>query len=57
MWHEQGEEECVYVIGGKAREKEITGNTKTWLDNVEIDVIEIGWDGVEWIGLAQHRDK
>jgi hypothetical protein len=28
-----------------------------WVDNIEMDLREIGWDGVDWIGLAQDRDK
>jgi hypothetical protein len=28
MKHEWGEEECIEVIGGKARRKETTGKTK-----------------------------
>jgi hypothetical protein len=27
-----------------------------WVDNIKIDLIEIGWDGVDWIDLAQDRD-
>jgi hypothetical protein len=26
------------------------------VDNIKIDVLEIGWGGVDWIGLAQDRD-
>jgi hypothetical protein len=29
MWHEWGEEECIWDIGGKARRKENTGKTET----------------------------
>jgi hypothetical protein len=25
--------------------------------NIKIDLREIGWDGKDWIGLAQGRDK
>jgi hypothetical protein len=28
-----------------------------WVDNIKIDLGEIGCCGVEWIGLAQDRDK
>jgi hypothetical protein len=28
-----------------------------WVNNVKMDVREIGWDGVEWIDLAQDRDQ
>jgi hypothetical protein len=24
---------------------------------IKMDVLEIGWGGVDWIGLAQDRDK
>jgi hypothetical protein len=27
------------------------------VDNIKIDLREIGWDGMEWINLAQDRDK
>jgi hypothetical protein len=28
-----------------------------WVDNIEMDLAESGWDGVDWIGLAQDRDE
>jgi hypothetical protein len=28
-----------------------------WLDSIKMDLLEIGWSGVHWIGLAQDRDK
>jgi hypothetical protein len=28
-----------------------------WVDNIKIDLREIGWDGMDWIGLAQDRDQ
>jgi hypothetical protein len=27
------------------------------VDNIKVDFREIGWGGVDWIGLAQDRDK
>jgi hypothetical protein len=27
------------------------------VDNIKMDVLEIGWGGVDWIDLAQDRDK
>jgi hypothetical protein len=27
------------------------------MDNIKMGLIEIGWGGVDWIGLAQDRDK
>jgi hypothetical protein len=28
-----------------------------WVDNNKMDLREIGWDGMDWIDLAQHRDQ
>jgi hypothetical protein len=27
-----------------------------WEDNIKIDLREIGWDGMDWIDLAEDRD-
>jgi hypothetical protein len=27
------------------------------VDNIKIDLREIGWDGVDWVDLAQGRDQ
>jgi hypothetical protein len=27
------------------------------VDNIEMDLREIGWDGVDWIELAEDRDQ
>jgi hypothetical protein len=27
------------------------------VDNIKMDLLEIGWGGVDWIDLAQDRDK
>jgi hypothetical protein len=29
---------------------------RIWEDNIKIDLTGIGWEGVEWIHLAQDRD-
>jgi hypothetical protein len=28
---------------------------RTWLHNIRMDLVELGWDDVDWIGLAQDR--
>jgi hypothetical protein len=27
------------------------------VDNIKMDLREIGWDGMEWINVAQDRDQ
>jgi hypothetical protein len=29
---------------------------RRWLSNIKMDLVEIGWGGVDWIGLAQVRN-
>jgi hypothetical protein len=28
-----------------------------YVDNIKMDLREIGWDGMDWIALAQDRDQ
>jgi hypothetical protein len=28
-----------------------------WVDNIRMDLVEVGWGDVDWIGLAQDRDS
>jgi hypothetical protein len=28
-----------------------------WVDNIRMDLGEVGWGDVDWIGLAQDRDR
>jgi hypothetical protein len=30
---------------------------RRWVDNIKMDLKEIGWDGRDWIELAQDRDQ
>jgi hypothetical protein len=40
------------------REKRPLGRPRRmWMDNIKMELGEIGWGDVDWIGLAQDRDK
>jgi hypothetical protein len=28
-----------------------------WEDNIKMDVQEVGWEGVDWIDMAEERDR
>jgi hypothetical protein len=30
---------------------------RRWVDNIKIDLGEVGWGDVDWIGLAQDRNR
>ena len=54
-----GEERRVYrVLLGKPEERRpLGGPRRRWVDTVRMDVQEVGCGYVDWIGLAQDRDR
>jgi hypothetical protein len=54
-----GEESNVYrVLVGKPEGKRPRGRPRRrWEDGVRMDLMEIGWGNVDWIQLAQDKDR
>ena len=54
-----GEERAVYrVLVGKLEGKRPLGRPRRrWVDNIWMDLQEVGCGNVDWIGLAQDRDR
>jgi len=54
-----GERKGVYrVLVGKPEGKRPLGRTRRrWKDNIKMDLQEVGYGGMDWIELAQHRDS
>jgi hypothetical protein len=54
-----GEKRNAYrLLVGKPEGKRPLGRPRRrWVDNIKVDLLEIGWGGVDWIGIAQDRDK
>jgi hypothetical protein len=54
-----GEKRNAYrVLVGNPKEKGPLGKPRrSWVDNIKRDLREIGWDGMDWIDLAQGRDQ
>jgi hypothetical protein len=46
------------VLVGKTLRKRTLGRPRRrCVDNIKMDLREIGWDGVDWIDVAQDRDQ
>jgi hypothetical protein len=46
------------IVVGKPEGKRPLGRPRhKWVDNIKMDLGEIGWDGRDWIELAQDRDQ
>jgi len=54
-----GEERGVYrVLVGKPEGKRPLGRLRSiWVDNIRMDLQEVGCGYLDWIGLAQDRDR
>jgi hypothetical protein len=54
-----GEKKNKYrLLVGKREGKRALGRARhRWVDNIRMDLLELGWGNVDWIGLAQDRNR
>jgi hypothetical protein len=54
-----GEKRNAYrLLMGKPEGKRPLGRARCrWVDNIRMDLGEVGWGDVDWIGLAQDRNR
>jgi hypothetical protein len=54
-----GEKRNVYMllVGKPERKRPLGRSKRRWMINIKMDRAEIGFPGVDWIGIAQDRDK
>jgi hypothetical protein len=48
---------CRLLVGKPEGRRPLGRPKRRWLDNVRMDLVEVGWGDVDWIGLARDRDK
>ena len=52
------EERCYRVLVGRPEGKRPDGRSRPrWEDNIKMDIQEVGCGGMDWIELAQDRDR
>jgi hypothetical protein len=53
-----GEKRNAYrLLVGKPEERRPLGRPRCrWLDNIGMDIVEVGWGDVDWISLTHDRD-
>jgi hypothetical protein len=55
---EEEEVKAYRLLMGNAEGKSPLGIPRPrWVDNIRMDLGEVGWDDVDWIGLAKDRNK
>jgi hypothetical protein len=54
-----GEKRNAYsiLVGNQEGKRPLGRPRRRWVDKIKIDLREIGWDGGDWIDLAQDRDQ
>jgi hypothetical protein len=45
------------LVGKPERKSPLGRPRRRWVDNIRMDLGEVGWVGVDWIGLAQDRNR
>jgi hypothetical protein len=45
------------MVGKQVEKRPLGRPRRRWVDNMKMDLIEIGWDGMDWINLAEDRDQ
>jgi hypothetical protein len=46
---------CRILVGNSEGKIPLGRPRRRWVSNIKMDLREIGWDGVDWIKLAQNR--
>jgi hypothetical protein len=54
-----GEKRNAYriLVGKPGGKRPLRRTINRWVDNIKMDLRETGWDGVDWIDMAQDRDQ
>ena len=48
---------CRVLVGKPERKRPLGSPRRKWEDNIKIDLQEVGCGGMDWIDLAQDRDR
>jgi hypothetical protein len=48
---------CRLFVGRPEGKRSLGKPRRRWVDSVKMDLGEVGWCGVGWIGLAQDKDR
>jgi hypothetical protein len=48
---------CRALVGKPEGKRPLGRLRRRWEDNIKTDFREVGWEGADWVDLAQDRDK
>jgi hypothetical protein len=44
-------------VGNPEGKRPLKRPRRRWVDNIKMDLKDIGWNGMDWIDLAENRDQ
>jgi hypothetical protein len=47
----------ILLVGEPEGKRPLGRPRRRWVDNINMDLREVGWDGMDWIEVAQDRDQ
>jgi hypothetical protein len=48
---------CRLLVGKPEGNKSLGRQRRRWVDNIRMDLGEMGWSDLDWIGLDQDRNR
>jgi hypothetical protein len=45
------------LVGRPEGRRQLERPRRRWENNIKMDLQEVGWGGIDWIDMAQDRDK
>jgi len=59
LWHirRTGEVHTGFLEGRSEGRRQLPSSRHRWEDNIKMDRQEVGWGGLDWVALAQDRDR
>jgi hypothetical protein len=48
---------CRLLVGKPEGKRSLRRPRRRWVDIIRMDLVEVGWGDMDWIGLDQDRDR
>jgi hypothetical protein len=48
---------CRLLVGKPEGKRPLGRPRRCWVNTIRMDLVEVGWRDVDWVGLAENRDR
>ena len=56
IWHKHILHDCMVLVGKAEGKRPLARLRHRWVDNIKMDLQDVGLGGMDWIDLAQNRE-